>query len=369
MFPRSLKWLETLVPALFFALLLLSVGCSPSDAPDEPSMTPAQLEADATEGFPPMTAVSGTGELAPVETETFTIAVYGDNQGGEQASEILGTILAEIRDYQPGQPAFALSLGDIVVGPFEDPLAELDIKKYMADRFAKYLPLAKTAGVPVFNAPGNHEMDDWDEKPRQEMHEIYEEIVAPLYGAFDYGNSRFIVLNTEDVPPPGTPPPPSGLADSYVSDLQIAQLDADLAANTDKTHIFIAMHYPMKPAEPDNILDPPAVKKLDDVFAKYNNISFVLASHEHQYYNPQDSSNVETIPSYTAGADVDPYYLVSGGGGANLGASADEGGFHHYLIFDVDGAGVDVTIHRVDTSADSDSDASEDGDDSTTDAS
>lgn len=351
MLPRILTKRTAFVPALLLAPLLF-VGCSPPKSSTPPS----------SGGMPPLTAMSGTGEIAPSDTDQFTFAAFGDNQGDSKADTIVSRIFQEIHDYQPTRPAFIFSLGDIVVGPFKDPLAELDIKQYMKKQFAKFLPLAKKAGVPVFNAPGNHEMDDWEEKPSADMHTIYMENVAPTYGAFDYGNSRFIALNTEDVPTPKSPPPPQGLADSFVSNEQLAQLDQDLATNRDKTHIFIMMHYPMEPKDSLNTLDPAAVKNLKEIFSKYDNISYILASHEHLYYNPQDPSNVDTIAPFKVGDP--PVYLVSGGGGANMfGRSEADGGFHHYLIFQVDGDNITVQIHKISSSEDASDDSGDSSDD------
>jgi len=328
---RIFMRLSAFVPVLLF-VLLLCVGCLQSWA--------LQTVQSKQGGLPPLTAMTGTGTLAPSKTDNFTFAVFGDSQGGDEAHAIISKIFGEIRNHQPARPAFAFCLGDIVRG--KDPQ---DPSKYIRQKFAEYLQLAVTAGVPVFNAPGNHEMDDWNDIPSKKMHKIYENTVGPAYGAFDYGNSRFIALNTEDVPPAGTQPPSGGMEFSYIGDTQLKQLDADLNANKGKTHIFIMMHYPIKPQRPQDSLNPDSLKKLSSILAQYNNISYVLASHEHLYYNPQDPDNVTTVAPFKAG---DPtHYLISGGAGAGIYVPEEKGGFHHYLLFEVDGDNVSVTIHRV----------------------
>ncbi len=329
---RKLMRLSTFVLALLF-VHLLCVGCMQSQA--------LQTVPSNQEGLPPLTAMTGTGTLIPPKTDNFSFAVFGDSQGGDEARAIISKIFGEIRNHQPARPAFAFCLGDIVKG--KDPQ---DPSKQIRQKFAEYLQLAGTAGVPVFNAPGNHEMDDRNDIPSVKMHKIYENTVGPAYGAFDYDNSRFIALNTEDVPPAGTQPPPGGIEFSYIGDTQLKQLDADLNANRDKTHIFIMMHYPMKPQRPQDSLNPASLKKLSSILAKYDNISYILASHEHLYYNPQDPDNVTNVPPFKTG---DPTrYLVSGGAGAGIYVPEEKGGFHHYLIFEVDGDSVSVKIHRVD---------------------
>lgn len=70
----------------------------------------------------------------------------------------------------------------------------------------------------MFLAPGNHEMDvripAEGQKHRREIGSPQMEALfrknmglpqrAPIYGAFSYGNSRFILLNSEEIPPQGT---------------------------------------------------------------------------------------------------------------------------------------------------------------------
>jgi hypothetical protein len=334
--------LRLFMPALLLASLLY-IGCTQSP-PSPPAQTKGALSSPAQTpgGLPLLTPMTGTGQVAPSNANQFTFAVFGDNQGDQKSSEIISRIFEAVRDYRPPKPVFAFCLGDIVKGKDAD-----DPTKYIQQKYADYLDLAKKAGVPVFNAPGNHEMDDKDDIPSERMHKLYQENIAPTYGAFDFGNSHFIALNTEDVPSAGTPPPPNGIEFSYIGDTQFQQLDQDLAVNKSKTHIFIMMHYPIKPQRQQDSLNPESLKKLTDILAKYKNVSYVLASHEHLYYNPQDPGNITTVAPFKTG---DPTrYLVSGGAGAAIYVKAANGGFHHYLIFEVDGDNISVKINRIDS--------------------
>jgi len=55
---------------------------------------------------------------------------------------------------------------------------------------------------------------------------------------------------------------------------------------------------------------------------------------------------VKSVALFQAG---DPTrYLVSGGAGARIYVKEERGGFHHYLVIEVDGDSVSVTINRVD---------------------
>src|SRR6185436_17821297 len=86
--------------------------------------------------------------------------------------------------------------------------------KTLIAQYKEFFRHAAKAGVPMFNSPGNHEMDvvtkskdETVETPDEKMQALYLEVMkypkdAPAYGAFNYGNSRFIAVNTEEVPPP-----------------------------------------------------------------------------------------------------------------------------------------------------------------------
>lgn len=296
-----------------------------------------------------MPAMKGTGILPTKETNSFSFVAFGDSQG-ETGHPTLKAIFKDVKTLTP-EPSFAISLGDIIHG---EPSATDDFTTQIEKHLEDALKLNRLAGIPVFNAPGNHEMDDWianEEKPSKRMRLAYERIVGPTYGSFDYGNSHFIVLNTEDVPPPGMEGPSpeqlkAGMEFSYIGKTQLAWLQSDLDANKHKQHIFIAMHYPIYAQHPqrDNLFGESRTA-LIDLFKKYSNISFVIASHEHQYFNSLDPENHETVAPFKS---EDPtQYMISGGAGASMEYFPLPGGFHHYLLFEVDGENVSVTIKRI----------------------
>jgi Calcineurin-like phosphoesterase len=298
--------------------------------------------------FPRLKPLPGTGSLRKTgDPSRFRFVVFGDAMETPQPTTTIRTIFRNIGEMTP-RPAFALSLGDIIQG---EPTEPIDIPK-ISGNLENFLSVARTGRVPVFNAPGNHELDDVDDIPSTRMLQIYEQVIGPAYGFFDYGDSHFIALNSSEVPPPGTKAPPKparGQMDqefSYIGSRQIAQLKADLEANRNKAHVFVAMHYPLKALTADDRLYPErTARELVELFGKYPNVSYVLAAHEHLYYNPQDPSNLIEAPSYAAGQPA--RYLVSGGGGAPIWVKPEKGGFHHYLIFQVDGPSVSVVLKRL----------------------
>jgi hypothetical protein len=82
------------------------------------------------------------------------------------------------------------------------------------------------------------------------------------------------------------------------------------------------------------------------LFSRYSNISYVLASHEHLYYNPL-TSDTRPPPNRIDPSKGPPFYLVSGGGGAPVEGTRESGGFHHYLKFQIDRNQVQVHLLRL----------------------
>ena len=298
--------------------------------------------------------IPGTGSLQPAPGTSFTFIVAGDNRpasAGMPQPATPSTIMAAAK---ARNAAFALWTGDTIVGLDSADPTEI------GNQYKAFFAIAATAGAPVFSAPGNHEMDvkvkhnkDLKEIGSSKMEKLWRKNMglsknAAIYGSFTYANAHFVFLNTEEVPPAGTVrSPPAQVGDTksggkvnldpgYVSTQQMKWLEADLASNK-ATHTFILMHHPIKPLNPDMGLNKANADELVKLFGKYSNISYVLASHEHLYYDPQNNqpqaSDTPQPPSRSAPSSAPPLYLVSGGAGAPL----DKGGFHNYLVFRVDG--------------------------------
>lgn len=351
--PNEEDMITRLIGAVVVVALILS-GCSSERSPQPRSPQSKSGEPTTaqppTVGLPVASPMLGTGKLVPPKNvDEYTFVVFGDNRPakGEPQPETIKEIIKEISELKP---AFAMSLGDVIEGkPRPDDPGAIDT---IRNQFKDFLALAATADVPIFNAPGNHEMDDDQDIPTLRMHNLYHECVGPSYGAFTYGNSRFILLNTEDVPSSDTPKPPKDQEFSYMNPKQIAELKADLEANRDKKHIFIAMHYPIhaKNQGPptsnwDDRLYSESRKALLNLFKNYDNIAYVLAAHEHLYYNPQSPDNVTEVPGWKVGDPI--VYLVSGGAGAPL--NSGKWGFHHYLVFAVKGDSVSVKLVKLES--------------------
>jgi hypothetical protein len=244
--------------------------------------------------------------------------------------------------------AFVLWTGDTISGKAKHPKDSKDAQEIAAE-YAEFLGIAQTAGVPVFNAPGNHEMDDHSNAPSDAMKKLYETNMAGTYGAFTYGNSRLIALDSEHKIPPSANASAANAqktdAPGAITQKTLDLLKGDLDADTNLAHVFIFLHHPVVPYKTADGLDPESVQKLQALFANYTNVSYVVAGHEHMYYNPLGKGALALPPSRTdpTSPAIPPYYLVSGGGGAPLKKNTT-GSFFHYIVFQVNGATVTPTL-------------------------
>jgi Calcineurin-like phosphoesterase len=311
-------------------------------------------------GFPPLPPVPKTGRLPdnPGATQ-FTFIVAGDNRPNGKTSKQPKMLSRIFTDAQSFNPTFFLWCGDTISGHTAD-------GPTLKQQYHVFKTIASKAKRPVFNAPGNHEMDlvvtdptakTTVEMPNTKLIEFYLQFMRPkharkhAYGAFSYGNSRFIAMSTEEVAPPFVARSAGRVVASglkldpgYVSQEQIAKLKEDLETNKDKDHIFVFMHHPIKPNQAASGLDAATAANLDQIFQAHSKVSYVLAAHEHLYYNA--NTNTLTPPEWKKGSS--PIYLVTGGAGAPLDHCGDNTGycnaFYHYLVFNVDGDKVNVQV-------------------------
>jgi 3',5'-cyclic AMP phosphodiesterase CpdA len=301
--------------------------------------------------MPTLPPLPGTGQLTAAASATdFTFVVAGDNrpeQNGPTQPVITGQIIQDLKQYKP---SFVLWTGDAIYGKDPD-------KKLIKAEYEAFLKLVQSAGAPIFDVPGNHEMNAEKNAPCPTMQELYQKhMVKELYGAFSYGTSRFVALNTDSLKKVANCKPPTKkyVNNGYVNDEQLADLDAYLKANDDAEHVFIFMHRPMEPSKPKAGLDTENTTALKKLFAKHKNIDYVLAGHQHQYYNAL-SKDTSPPPCLPTKGNSPPYYLVTGGAGAPLSGDSDEGepeeadeltpgAFYNYLVFEVKAHKVKATL-------------------------
>ncbi len=249
-------------------------------------------------------SINGT-LVSPAATGDFVFVVAGDNRPtahGAPSPRVLPTIFSEIRLIHPD---FVLWTGDTIYG-YNDDHQELQ------DEYAAFLARAKRAGVPIVNAPGNHEVHDL--KGQLPCADLEKELQKhwSLYGSFDYRGAHFIALDTEQCGQTG-----------QIVGAQLDWLKQDLEASKSARAIFVFFHTEMTqaPNDEDGKNHPPLANsaELQALFEKYP-VKAVFQGHEHLFYQ----TTINGIQ-----------YFVAGGAGAPFYAPPEKGGFSHYLVVEV----------------------------------
>ena len=264
----------------------------------------------------------------PAAGADLLFVVSGDNRPTAQGAPlppVLKTILSEIGLIRPD---LVIWTGDTVYG-YCDSRDELE-QEYKAFAAAAL----RVGGMPLFNAPGNHEIHAQQtcSAPPDKVcgvpcsEDVFRSHFGQLYGSVDIGGAHFIALDSEV---PGE--------EGAITGDQLAWLKNDLEANKTARAIFLFSHtefYSAPRIDPSAAKDHPAVanrSELQDLFRRYP-VKAVFSGHEHIYYRaPAEEHD---------GID----YFVAGGAGAPLYASPDRGGFSHYLVVRLSGSKVTYDV-------------------------
>ncbi len=228
----------------------------------------------------------------------FSFVVLGDNRSGDETYKKLVSMIVERR------PDFVVNTGDMIATPGN------------RQEWARFWEMSKPITVPYFLAVGNH--DAHPKVPHSE--EVYkEEVDLPgneLFYSFTAGNSLFVVLDTFI----------SG-QEQKITGGQYAWLE-DVLVNSTRKHKFIFMHHPLytepgkgKHAGSSLDLHPADRDRLAALFVK-SKVDAVFAGHEHYY----EKRTVDGIVQ-----------IISGGGGAPVYDTEENGGFNHFVLVTVDG--------------------------------
>jgi hypothetical protein len=318
--------------------------------------------------FPTMTQLpTGATMLEPsLGSTSFTFVVAGDNRPAHNGDPLTKPMIDIVQRLAANPPDFVVWNGDSVFGKQEVGIT---------DQYVQFLGAFKPLTVPVFNAPGNHEMlvqtmiscgtasDPWNgELPdfSGSMMADYETSMGPLYGMFRYGNAAFVIINTDDVL--DVTLANACVYNGYVGKTQLASLQAtlnQLSTDSSVTHIFCFMHRPIKDKGGSQIGAPKgdtsdygtqveAFRKVLDS-TKYPKMTFVFASHDHLLYVDPAPSNPTGPFTGSSPNKGKPVFIVTGGAGAPLsgcknGTGGKPGAFFHYLTVTVNGSSVTVNV-------------------------
>jgi hypothetical protein len=223
------------------------------------------------------TQISGTFKTAVRPMEPFSFVVLGDTRSGHEAHA--GVIRAIVNDFAGDYPDFYINTGDLVASgeSIDDWHSFFEIEKILC-------PMS--VFVPAF---GNHEGGD-NLQPS-----LFRKFFSSgAYYAFPYGNSLFLIIDTEDptLTTPGTPQ-----RQFILDQLKNASINPEIRFK------FVIFHQPgmtTSSHSPTWVITAP--NGLIDLFEEYN-VDAIFMGHNHNY----EHTFVNGI-----------HHLVSGGGGAGL---------------------------------------------------
>lgn len=316
----------------------------------------AAIAADAQ--MPPATQLpNGAPALnaSPLTTK-FTFVVAGDNRPKKAKDPLTQPFLDIAGRLAANPPAFVMWNGDIVYGKREPGIDA---------QYDDFLNAIRKVPVPMFNAPGNHEMivntnipcGQWTaELPDYSgaLPAKYAKKIGSPYGMFRYGNAAFVVVNTDDLPDVAIP-----TACDYIGTVGQTQLTAlqatiaQLASDSGVQHIFFFMHRPIHDDNGSQIVAPPGSDYANRLTQFRNaidttnpKVTFVFASHDHRLWIYPTQASLNGPFTRSVPATTNPMFIVTGGAGAPLEGCPGNaaGAYFHYLQVTVDGANVNVNV-------------------------
>ncbi|MGI9323601.1 MAG: metallophosphoesterase family protein [Pseudomonadales bacterium] len=189
----------------------------------------------------------------------FHFAVLGDSQFDDPIA-----YNRLINDLVWLRPAFAIQVGDMIEGYNDSSAVAAEWQRFKG----QIEPLAG-AGIAFLPVAGNHELYGSDRTPNADLHALYEQNWGNSYYRFDYRNSTFIVLNSDE---PATA--------KAISAKQWQWLKASLQSAQASEHRFVFLHRP-----PDSLSQSDA---LHELFAKYQVHTVFYGHHHHYHYRKRD---------------------------------------------------------------------------------
>lgn len=218
-----------------------------------------------------------TFRTAPYRNTPFRFAVWGDNRTDHRTCEKVAQLIAS------QDPDIVINVGDVVTTG----------SVYAQWGTEYFIPIRHFAGsVPSYVAIGNHEQqahwfDDLVSQPGNEH-----------WFAFSYGNSRFIILDTNRSYSPGS--------EQY--NWLVEELDSDESESSDFRFAFF--HHPPYSEQWDSpgYIGEASVRAFLVPLLEEYGVDIVFAGHTHDY--EQGKRVLEN------GHEI--YYVITGGGGAAL---------------------------------------------------
>ncbi len=223
----------------------------------------------------PDEGLSVSFEAIPPASTNNQFFAFGDSQG---TTEILEQIV-EIANNQ--KPAFVIGLGD---------LSSFGTK----EQLQSFADITNKLEVPLFLTPGNHDV-------KEEGLENYQTLWGSGNYSFSFSGYTFVSVDTSSI---------------EVSNEQLDWLEEKLQGDNKKvvfTHVPI--FDPREVDEPHALPNTVETSRFQEIIDTYE-VDLFLGGHIH-IFNQTKKENTT--------------YIVSGGGGASLYASIENGGFYHYI--------------------------------------
>ena len=238
-------------------------------------------------------------QAPPSCPDDFTFVVTGDSHSNRQLVYQTDMFKGMIQEWNLLRPSMVLMMGDLVLGGSADKVPQ------QWDLFEQVIGALK---VPFFSAPGNHDISDAASET------LWIERMGPTHYAFSYGNSRFIMLDSEEVDAP-----------DRLSDGQVAWFKNELDS-TRATNIFVFLHQPYFTDEADP-------RTQDEMWEKrWKYLADIMRGH------PVRAVFAGHIHGYRDFGVRDGVHYVIAGGAASLGnGTGPDGRFNHYLLVRVHG--------------------------------
>lgn len=201
------------------------------------TITPAEVVVPDLAGHHSPAAKPWTSLEVLDDADRFHFAVVTDRTGGERE----GVFPVGVEKVNLVQPAFVMSVGDLIEGYTED-------ESVIADEWDEFSGMVEALDAPFFYVAGNH---DYMNIP---MENAWKARFGASYYHFVYKDVLFLILNSElmDIPK-GTPDRTGGPAhgDWYDTDErraarddQFAYIEEVLADNAEVRWTFVFLHKP-----------------------------------------------------------------------------------------------------------------------------
>ena len=248
-------------------VLFLSTGCCQRTPKAEERAQEASVFVYDPAEFPG--AKPWTSDDFKNDPDNFQFAIIGDRTGG---ANVLGTFDMAMDELNLLQPEFVINVGDIIEG-YSDEAAELNAEWDEVDAMLGKLDM------PFFRTPGNHDIAN------ETAQQVYRERHGGSHYYFIYGNTLFMVLDSEDN---SRPEPPPGMKESIelYNRLQVedpAKAQSMLAEFMSDEAVIAGLS---KPVEfPEN-----QMTWINETLEQYSDVRWTfLFLHEPAWENPSDS--------------------------------------------------------------------------------